>query len=159
MALSLIVDDREYERVFFHVRAYFWELYCVWDYLLQHANASTLKWKPHLVKGDNTGDFLSKIELEHSNYAHLNVLRQIQSNAVFQKVKKMRNYAHKWHYNPVLSMATDGPPSVGNPARSIMINNSDKKEPGLPAQVFVERNDLEFFKETVEQLTNLGFFV
>mgnify|MGYP001560505687 CR=1 FL=1 len=138
----------QYKKVVFHLRAYFWELWSVWDYVLQHANSQTLKLEPHQVRRK----FLERLEEDSLSYQYLSQLKSLQSHDRLLRIMWLRDHAHKWQLDPYLV------DYHGEVVNVIAINNLDGKDKVLPRQINVDRNDLSFMADFVKELTDNGFF-
>jgi len=138
----------KYNQSAFHLRAYFWELWSVWDYILQQVNSETLKLDPGRVRRD----LLEKLKRKCPNYKYLKDLEEIQENDRLIRIKLIRDYAHKWQIDPYL---IDYHGSIVN---VICLNNLDAKDKKLPRQINIDRNDLWFMENVVKTLSEKGFF-
>lgn len=148
-AFLLAYPERpRYMEVVFHLRAYFWELWSIWDYILQHANKQTLDLDPYLVRRG----FLKKYENELSSYLYLSLLKSIEGDDWLIEIRSLRDHAHKWQLDPSLVEFNDEIVSV------IALNNLDEKDKNLPRQISVDRNHLWFMSESVRKLSSEGFF-
>src|SRR3989344_2887693 len=88
----------EFNKIVFHLRAYFWELWSVWDYVLQYVNVKTLKLDPYDVRRD----LLKKIKANMPYYQYLPLLEKIQNEDRLYRIMWLRDHAHKWQINPYL---------------------------------------------------------
>ena len=138
----------QYKKVVFHLRAYFWELWSVWDYILQHANTQTLKLDPYDVRRG----LLKKIRSELSLYQHLSLLESIEADDWLIRIRWLRDHAHKWQIDPYL---VDYHEEIVN---VIALNNLEGKDKALPRQINIDRNDLSFMTDFVKKLTENSFF-
>ena len=154
-AFLLETKDAEYDKVPLYIRAYFWELLSIWDYILQQANIQTLNKSPDQVRGD----FITEIENKVPQYKYIAALKTIRDDPRMKKIKFVRNYAHKWQYNPVRFMASIGEhPTEAKDVVAIALDNSDKKEKNLPHQISIDRSDLSFMKDSIKFLFDQDFF-
>lgn len=140
-------EVNKYDEVVFHLRAYFWELWSVWDYILQLANSETLRLDPEDVRRK----FLKKLKAEQPNYKYLTTLEKIQSNERLLRIKSLRDHAHKWQIDPYLIEYNENSVSV------IALNNLDSKNRKLARQINIDKNDLGFMVAVVRTLTEKGF--
>lgn len=140
--------ENKYDFVTYHLRAYFWELWSVWDYVLQLANSKTLNLEPEKVRRD----FLKKLIVEQPKYVHLSKLKSIQENEQLIRIRKLRDHAHKWQVDPYLVEYN------GDVVNVIALNNLDGKNKKLPKQINIDRNDLWFMKKAKSDLSMEGFF-
>jgi hypothetical protein len=138
----------DYNKVVFHLRSYYWELWSIWDYILQTVNSQTLKLSPDRVRED----FIKKLTKQYPNYEYLNDLIQIDSNPFLERIGRLRNYAHKWQINPYQIEHNKGEVTI------ICIDNLDYKDRKLSSQINVDRNDLWFMNKAVEDLIKRGLF-
>lgn len=133
-----------YTYVLFHIRAYYWELLTIWDYILQIVNAETLNLHVEKIRSD----FLEKLQNKMPEYKYLNELLEIKNADYFKRITRLRNYSHKWHINPNLVEY--------NEAGVTVISLENTKDPNLPRQINIDKNDLGFMKEVVENFTKIG---
>lgn len=141
-------QPNDYNRIVFHLRAYFWELWSVWDYVLQETNQQTLELDPYGVRRN----FLNKVKKEVPKYKFLDLLESIQNDKRLKRIMLLRDHAHKWQIEPYLIDHTDETVNV------IALNNLDSKDKNLPRQINIDRNDLWFMQEFISSLTKEGFF-
>lgn len=141
-------QPNDFNKIVFHLRAYFWELWSVWDYVLQEANSQTLELDPYSVRRN----LLKMIKEKMPKYNFLTLLESIQNNERLQRVMWLRDHAHKWQIEPYLIDHTDEQVNV------IALNNLDTKDKNLPKQFNIDRNDLWFMQEFVKSLVEKGFF-
>jgi len=136
----------------FHLRAYFWELWSVWEYILQHANIETLK----LPSKEVRRDFIEQLKQKFPKYKFLKVLEKIQNEEYFKRIKLIRDHAHNWQIAPygVPIMVIHDDSKV---VRAMKLNNIDKDKE-LPMDIYIERNDLGFMEHVVKTLSEKGFF-
>jgi hypothetical protein len=73
-----------------HLRAYYWELWSVWDYILHRANSETLQLKEREV----TSNLLNRLRASDIGYRHLDRLTAIYSSAEFAQIRRVRHAAH-----------------------------------------------------------------
>ena len=138
----------QYDKVVIHLRAYFWELWSVCDYILQLVNSKTLNLQPELVRRD----FFRELKKKKPDYKYLSILEEIQSNERLIRVKDIRDHAHKWQVDPYLVEYN------GDVVNIVAINNLNRRDRRLPKQINIDRNDLWFMKKTVDDLSQKGFF-
>ena len=150
-AFSLVMPNEKGEipenrrlAIIFHLRAYYWELWSVWDYVLLNANSQTLS-----LKRVDTG-LVEILKKKFPGYKYLNLLEQMLNDPLFQRIQRLRHYSHGWVLNPYLVEYT---PGEGANVISLLMNDKSS-----PEQVNVDRNDLWFMKSHVQRLKNVGFF-
>lgn len=156
-AFLLASQDTEFNKIIFHIRAYFWELWSIWDYVLQQANIHTLNKDPYHVRRS----LLKEIRLEKPDYQYLSLLEEYHDANQLNKIRLIRDYAHKWHYNinNGLTIAQNGSsPLSGDDIIAIALDNFDRKEEKLSQQIFVDRSDLLFVRNIIDKLSKKGFF-
>jgi len=141
-------DIKQYSKVVVHLRAYFWELWSVWDYILQEANLKTLKLKPEGVRRN----FLDEAKKKHPNYEYIENLEYIQKDERLTRIMLIRDHAHKWQIDPYQVDYR------GTKVNVICLNNLDAKDKKLARQINIDRNDLWFMETIVETLFKKGFF-
>lgn len=142
----------QYKKVVFHMRAYFWELWSVWDYILQHANKQTLNEDAGDVRYKNGKTFIEQIEGKFPKYKFLSQLKEINKHERLQRIKTLRNYAHKWQIEP------NQVDINGEVVNVIILDNLNAQEKELSQQINIDRNDLSFMVDFVNKLTDNGFF-
>jgi hypothetical protein len=137
-------DKKEsYRQVVYHLRAYFWELWSVWDYILQSANARTL----NLPRVDTR--LVDQLEKKMPDYKHLPSLQAIRDSGWLKRLARLRHAAHRWILNPNLVEYS------GSAVTVIAVNMQDGQS---PAQINIDRNDLLFMTQSATNLQNEKFF-
>ena len=139
--------NSDYDKVVAHLRAYFWELWSVWDYILQQANSETIKLDPESVKGK----IIEQIKEKFPEYKYLGELEKFQDDDRLKKISFVRNYAHKWQIMPNL-VEING--DTVNVITLIWLKNYNT----IPNQINIDRNDLWFMDKMVNQLIQNNFF-
>jgi hypothetical protein len=137
------VSNESYKAVIYHLRAYFWELWSVWDYILQNANAQTLK-----RSRVNTG-LIDRLLKTMNSYNFLPFLQSMRDSSQLTRLARLRHSAHRWILDPYLVDYNDTQVNV------ISLRMQDGEE---PIQVNVDRNDLCFMSDSVNKLKDAGFF-
>lgn len=137
------IPQRSYLSLIFHLRAYYWELWSVWDYILQDANAHTLK----LERVDT--NLVDKIRKRAPSYTFLTEIAEIRDSPILKRIARVRHSAHKFVLEPYQVEINDIGVSV------ICLLMRDKV---FPPQVNVDRNDLAFVEDAVQRLKKSGFF-
>ena len=137
------VSNESYKILVYHLRAYFWELWSVWDYILQNANAQTLK-----LSRVDTG-LIDQLIKKMSSYHFLPLLQSTRDSAWLKRLARLRHSAHRWVLDPYLVDYNDTPVNV------ISLKMQDGES---PLQVNVDRNDLWFMSDSVSKLKDAGFF-
>jgi hypothetical protein len=137
------VSNDSYKTLVYHLRAYYWELWSVWDYILQNANAQTLK-LPRVDTG-----LIDQLLKKMDSYPFLPLLQSTRDSAWLKRLARLRHSAHKWILDPYLAGYNDTQVKV------IALRMQDGEE---PVQVNVDRNDLWFMSEVVNKLKDAGFF-
>ena len=140
-------ESDKYGETVAHLRAYYWELWSVWDYILQSVNSQTsLIKKPHEVDLK----FLTKLKKEMPEYPHHKDLEDAFNEPLATRIRTLRNYAHKWQIDPyMLDIDDDDKVNV----ISLLINPQEDK---LMSQTNVDRNDLWFMSELVKKFVAKG---
>ncbi|KKS69889.1 MAG: hypothetical protein UV41_C0042G0003 [Candidatus Daviesbacteria bacterium GW2011_GWA2_42_7] len=138
----------EFNKIVFHLRAYFWELWSVWDYVLQYVNVKTLKLDPYDVRRD----LLKKIKANMPYYQYLPLLEKIQNEDRLYRIMWLRDHAHKWQINPYLVDYNDEGVQV------ISLDNLNAKDKSLPRQINIDKNDFLYMKKVVKTLIKSGLF-
>ncbi len=137
-----------YDKIIYHLRAYFWELWSVWDYVLQHANTKTLNKSPFEVRRN----FVNNLSKTHSSYTFLDKLKTYDQALQLNRIRYLRDFAHKWTIHPYQLE------HAGSEVTVICIDNYDKREPKLPEQINIDRNDYWFMEQLFNDLDNSAFF-
>ncbi|MDQ3004581.1 MAG: hypothetical protein M3R47_04260 [Chloroflexota bacterium] len=137
------VSNESYKVLVYHLRAYFWELWSVWDYILQNANAQTLK----LLRVD-TG-LIDHLLRKMSSYNFLPFLQSTRDSSQLKRLARLRHSAHRWILDPYL---------VGYNDTQVNVISLKMQDGEAPIQVNVDRNDLWFMSDTVNKLKDAGFF-
>lgn len=137
------IAQRSFQILIFHLRAYYWELWSVWDYILQNANANTLK-----LKRVDT-NLVNEISKKAPSYTFLSEITAIRDSPNLKRIARLRHSAHKFVLEPYQVEINDTGVSV------ICLHMRDK---AVPDQVNVDRNDLAFVEDAVHRLKNVGFF-
>lgn len=141
-------QPNDYNKRVFHLRAYFWELWSIWDYILQETNLQTLGLDPYSVRRN----LVKKIKNQMPEYKFIGLLESIQDNERLQRIMWLRDHAHKWQIEPYLIDHDDEQVNV------IALNNLDSKDKNLPRQINIDKNDLWFMQEFVKSLVGKDFF-
>jgi hypothetical protein len=131
--------------VVFHLRAYYWELWSAWDYLLQIANSHTV----NLRLRDVNTKVIDRIARGHPDYEFLPCLSQTRGSPQLVRIRRLRHSAHRWVLDPYQVEHTDHGVSV------ICLQMKDSFE---PVQINIDRNDLSFMQQVVSNLRSAGFF-
>jgi len=137
------VSNESYKALVYHLRAYFWELWSVWDYILQNANAQTLK-LPRVDTG-----LIDQLLKKMSSYNFLPFLQSMRDSSWLKRLARLRHSAHRWILDPYLVDYNDTQVNV------ISLRMQDGE---APVQVNVDRNDLWFMSDSVNKLKDAGFF-
>jgi hypothetical protein len=137
------IAEKDYHALIFHLRAYYWELWSVWDYILQNASAHTLK-----LKRVDT-NIVTEISKKAPQYTFLSEITTIRDSPSLKRMARLRHSAHKFVLEPYQVEVNDSGVTV------ICLHMRDE---AFPEQVNVDRNDLAFIEDTVRQLENVGFF-
>jgi hypothetical protein len=137
------ISNESYKTLIFHLRAYFWELWSVWDYILQNANAQTLK-----LSRVDTG-LIDQLLKKMRSYHFLPLLQSTRDSSWLKRLARLRHSAHRWIIDPYLVDYNDGQVNV------ISLRMQDGE---TPVQVNVDRNDLWFMSDAVNKLKEAGFF-
>lgn len=138
----------QYDKVVIHLRAYFWELWSVWDYILQVVNSKTLNLGPERVRRD----FLEVLKKKQPKYNYLSTLEKIQNNERLIRIRDLRDHTHKWLVDPNLIDYS------GDIVNVIAIGNLDGRDKKLQRQINIDRNDLWFMENSIKILSKEGFF-
>jgi hypothetical protein len=137
------ITEKDYDALIAHLRAYYWELWSVWDYILQNANAQTLKRE----RVDTT--LVNEISKKAPQYIFLSEITAIRDSPRRKRIARLRHSAHKFVLEPYQVEIS------GDRVTVICLYMKDKDS---PEQVNVDRNDLAFVVESVQRLENIGFF-
>ncbi len=141
-------QPNDYNKIVFHLRAYFWELWSAWDYVLQETNRQTFHLEPHEVRRN----ILNKVRKEVPDYKFLELLESIQENERLKRIMWLRDHAHKWQIEPYMIDHDDEKVNI------IALNNLDSRDKFLDRQINIDRNDLYFMQEFINSLSKEGFF-
>jgi hypothetical protein len=140
------MTKRDHEMLTHHLRSYYWELWSVWDYLLQEANAQTVRRSPDNVNST----LLSILKRESPKYAYLDALKAIYDHPLLRRIARARHASHRFVVEPTLvESREDG---------VVMVISLRMQDGEIPNQVNVERNDLWFVADAVGTLTEAGYF-
>ncbi|MGQ0604399.1 MAG: hypothetical protein ACT4QE_22185 [Anaerolineales bacterium] len=139
------VAQRSYHILTFHLRAYYWELWSVWDYILQNANANTLKLNLDRV---NT-KLVNKIGKKAPSYTFLSEITVIRDSLNLKRIARLCHSAHQFVLEPYQVEIND---------KGVSVICLHMKDNAIPDQVNVDRNDLAFVEDSVQHLKNVGFF-
>jgi hypothetical protein len=133
-----------------HLRAYFWELWSAWDYILQNANEQSLR----IPQRDVNTALLANLSKRMPDYGFLPILESFILTPEFNRLRNIRHSAHRWVLSPFqASRKTFSDADTDITSVSIRIQDRTKQE-----EFDVDTSDLEFVSLFVEKLERQDFF-
>jgi sulfur relay (sulfurtransferase) DsrC/TusE family protein len=145
MPTSVAIDRDTYRRIVYYLRAYYWELWSVWDYILQNVNSQTLRLPEEKVNSR----LVQRLADEAPGYSFRDDVTAIYDNPWLKRIARLRHSAHRWVLKPYQLEHTNH----GVTVISLLMNDGD-----TPKQINIDRNDLWYMESVVQQLDSSGFF-
>lgn len=104
------------------------------------------------MKYKNRKSFIRQIEEKFSKYKFLSQLKNINEHERLQRIKALRNYAHRLQIKP------NQVDINGEIVNVIILDSLNATEKELSHQINIDRNDLSFMPGFVQELSDNEFF-
>ena len=139
-------NEAKYDELVTHLRSYYWELWSVWEYIIQAVNEHSL----NLDKQNVREDFIKKLKKERPDYPYAKDLEKVFNNERLIRINQLRNYSHKWQIDASLVEIDE------NDKVNVIAFNPKGSEGTLPRQINIDKNDLWFMTETTKSFSIKG---